>query len=415
MRSDLPSLMHARGLDALLVLGPDGKACANAAFTYFVGGAHVTSGEVIVRADGATFLLHNAMERDEAAKTGLTLIDRSCYDYPALLRAHGGQPIPAYAALLCQVLRDVDAGQRLGIYGVSEVNTALRLVDALTCEGKLEIIAEGEDDVITQARKTKDAHEATLIRRACQLAEEVIGETQTFLQSHRARDGVLVRSDGAALTVGDVKRFIRARAAERNLQGADCIFAIGRDASVPHSAGNDADPIQLGRTIVFDFFPRVPEGYHADITRTWCLGYAPPQVERAWQTVMEAHALAESRFNLRDFTWSYNEVVCDLFESRGYATLRQNPRTTRGYVHSLGHGFGLAVHEAPSISLKGWRPDEVFQPGVVFCNEPGLYDPDDPAGGWGVRVEDDYWFDVEGALHRLTSYPRDLVLPLRAS
>ncbi len=410
MKAELPELMRERGLDALLVLGPDGKSCANPAFAYFIGSAHVTTGVVIVRADGSAFLLHHTMDRDEAAKTDLKLIDRSRYNYPALLRANNGDPIAAQAALLCQALRDVEAGPRVGIYGVEEVSVTLRLVDALRRDATFTVVAEGDDDVITRARKTKDRREAALIQQVCQLAEEVIAETQAFLQAHRAHNGCLVRPDGAALTVGDVKRFIRARAAERNLHGADCIFAVGRDAGVPHSAGNESDPIQVGRAIVFDFFPRGPEGYHADITRTWCLGFAPPEVERAWQTVLEAHALAERSFNLRDFTWAYNEAVCDLFEARGYTTLRQDPRATRGYVHSLGHGFGLAVHEAPSISLKGWRPDEVFQPGTVFCSEPGLYDPE---AGWGVRVEDDYWFDEQGVLHRLTRYPHDLVIPLR--
>ena len=104
--------------------------------------------------------------------------------------------------------------------------------------------------------------------------------------------------------------------------------------------------------------------------------------------------------------------MCDLFEANGYPTIRQDYATTRGYVHSLGHGFGLAVHEAPAISLKGMRPDEKFQVGSVFCSEPGLYDPDDPRGGWGVRIEDDYWCTPEGRFERLTTFDHDLVIPL---
>jgi len=46
------------------------------------------------------------------------------------------------------------------------------------------------------------------------------------------------------------------------------------------------------------------------------------------------------------------------------------------------------------------------------CNEPGLYDPDDPRGGWGVRIEDDYWFDENGKPHRLTEFDRSLVVPM---
>ena len=81
-----------------------------------------------------------------------------------------------------------------------------------------------------------------------------------------------------------------------------------------------------------------------------------------------------------------------------------------GGGQGLGHGFGLDVHEAPYMSLRGTRADEYFERGTIICNEPGLYYPDDPRGGWGVRIEDDYWCDESGAFVRLSEFDRTLVI-----
>ena len=64
------------------------------------------------------------------------------------------------------------------------------------------------------------------------------------------------------------------------------------------------------------------------------------------------------------------------------------------------------------MSLRGMRPDEKFQIGTIICNEPGLYYPDDPRGGWGVRIEDDYWCNFDGTFQRLTEFDRALVVPM---
>jgi Xaa-Pro aminopeptidase len=412
MKSDLPRLMRERRLDALVVFGSDGLGPANAPFIYFVGDAYVTSGLVIVKANGDAYLVHHPMERDEAAKTGLQLINKAAYNLPALIQQHGGDRLAADVALMRRIFSDLGIQGRVAFYGADHVNVSYSLLSALSRAEVCEVVAEPEHDVISVARATKDADEVDHIRRTCQLTETLIGETRDYLRGHWLAGEVLRTPDGQPLTVADVKRFIRMRACALGLEMGDCIFAVGRDAGVPHSSGTPSAPITVGRTIVFDIFPRGPGGYHCDITRTWCLGDAPAHVWRAYELVKQTHALAEARFNTEEHTYAFNEAVCDLFEANGYPTIRQDYATTRGYVHSLGHGFGLAVHEAPAISLKGMRPDEKFQVGSVFCSEPGLYDPDDPCGGWGVRIEDDYWCTPEGRFERLTTFDHDLVIPL---
>jgi Xaa-Pro aminopeptidase len=412
MKTDLPRLMNERNLDALVVIGPDGMGPANAAFTYFVGDAHVTMGTILLKRNGESFIVHGTMEREEAAKTGMNLISRAAYKFPEVLKQMNGDRVAAEVEVMRRIFADAGVSGRIGFYGADQVNTSFNFLNALIREEVCEVVTEGENDVLSVARVTKDANEAALIRQTCQLTEAVIGATRDFLKSHRVQDETLLKADGAPLTIGDCKRFILREVAANGMSMHDCIFAIGRDAGIPHASGNPSDAIQLGKTIVFDIWPSGPGGYHSDITRTWCLGYAPDHVQQAYDLVIKAHDMAEGMFNTSDFTYAFNEAVCDLFEANGHKTVRQDITTTSGYLHGLGHGFGLQVHESPGMSVKGWRADEKFQAGTIVCNEPGLYYPDDPRGGWGVRIEDDYWFNLDGKLERLTTFDRSLVVPM---
>lgn len=409
MKSDLPQLLQAHQLDALVIIGPDGMGAANTGFTYFVNEAHVSSGLILIKPDGSTHLVHHPMERDEAAKTGLTLINRANYRMPDIIKQFNGDRLAAEVEFMRRIFADLGVQGRVGFFGAENVNKSFALLKAIAAEEFCEVVTQYENDVLSQAFKTKDARETQLIKNACNLTEQVIGATRDFLRQHRVVSETLHKKDGSPLTIADVKTFIRREMAAQNVSGADVIFAIGRDAGVPHSAGTPTDLIQLGKTIVYDIFPKGPGGYHADITRTWCLGYAPDEVQRAYEQVMHVHDAMEAMFNTEHETWQYQEEACRLFESMGHPTISKNPGETNGYVHGLGHGFGLAVHESPSMSNQGLRPIEKLLPGSIFCNEPGLYYPEK---GWGVRVEDDYWMSLEGNLERLTHFDRSLVVPI---
>ena len=94
-------------------------------------------------------------------------------------------------------------------------------------------------------------------------------------------EDMLIGRDGEPVTIGQVKGLINLWLAERGAENPEgTIFAIGRDAAVPHSSGNPSDILRLGQTIVFDIYPcEAGGGYFYDFTRTWCLGYAPDDVQ----------------------------------------------------------------------------------------------------------------------------------------
>jgi Xaa-Pro aminopeptidase len=106
----------------------------------------------------------------------------------------------------------------------------------------------------------------------------------------------------------------------------------------------------------------------------------------------------------------YQEIVCELFSAQGHPTIQENPQTQQGYVHSLGHGIGLNIHERPWSGINSDDKD-CLVPGAVFTIEPGLYYPDK---GMGVRLENSLYVRPDGKMEVLVDYPMELVLPVKA-
>jgi Xaa-Pro aminopeptidase len=241
----------------------------------------------------------------------------------------------------------------------------------------------------------------------------VVGQVADFLCSHPAKNGVLLKADGQPLTIGQVKRMINLWLAERGADNPEgTIFAIGKDAGVPHSTGQAEDVLKLGQTIVFDIFPcEAGGGYHYDFTRTWCLGYAPDEVQALFEDVLGVYRQVMASLEVGASFKRSQKLTCELFEALGHPTVQSNPQTENGYVHSVGHGLGLYVHERPSSGTSAPETDRL-DPGVVVTIEPGLYYPE---RGMGVRLEDTVWVSPEGGFEILAPYPLDLVLPVKAS
>jgi len=100
-----------------------------------------------------------------------------------------------------------------------------------------------------------------------------------------------------------------------------------------------------------------------------------------------------------------------MFEERGHPHIWSDPRAEEGYIHSLGHGVGLNVHERPSFGDLESNKD-TLAPGSVVTIEPGLYYPDD--GGFGIRIEDCVWMNPDtGRAEALADFSKELVLPVK--
>lgn len=413
MKSDLDRLMQENNIQALLVTGP---AQHNPAMHYLTGGGHLTHADLIKPLGKAPILFCGPMERDEAAKTGLPTISYTSYPFEELRQQAKGDLALAYALRYQRMLADAGvASGRVSLYGRDNIGSSFAIFTTLQrLMPEIEITGEIDNSILLQSMATKDEDEIARIRRMGQITTEVVGMVAEFLGSHQARDNRLVKADGEPLTIREVKRKINLWLAERGAENpTGAIFAIGHDAGVPHSSGNPDDFLTLGKTIVFDIFPcEEGGGYHYDFTRTWCLGYASDGVEALYDDVYSTYQNVMGEIQKDASCSGYQQRTCELFEAQGHATIRQDPALQDGYVHSLGHGLGLHVHEAPWFrAAEASTPADRLLPGSVVTIEPGLYYP---SKDMGVRLEDTVYVRPDGQMEILAHYPLDLIIPVRS-
>lgn len=412
MKSDMDAFMQASDLDALIVFG---DAEHNPPMYYFTGGGHVSHAILVRKRGEEAVLFHGDMERDEAAKSGLKLIPFSKYDFDEPLNKADNDHDLASAMRMKLMLEDVGlASGRVGVYGVYDVGAVFGLLTRTRkLMPELEFVGERRDNsIFMRAMETKDENEVERIRRMGRITTEVVGLVRDYLTSCEVReDEVLLKEDRTPLTVGDVHSRIRLWIAERGAElPSGFIFAIGRDAGVPHSSGNPSDLIQLGKTIVFDIYPaEAGGGYYYDFTRTWSLGYAAPEAQELYDQVKEIFDRVMEDFDLNASFKDYQRMTCEYFESKGHRTPLNAKAPVEGYVHSLGHGVGLNIHERPFSGLQA-SDDQRLKAGVVITSEPGLYYPEK---GMGVRIEDTLWVRPDGKFETLAEYPYDFVLPMK--
>jgi len=372
MLTDLDPLLRERGIDAVIV--PMHEAM-HPSFRWLARGAKVTRGYAVKLVDRDPVLVTYPMERDEAAATGLDVRLVHDFDYDRILR-EASNPSEAYAGLFSSVLRDLGAGQVVAFFGNAPLQLYIALVEAMEWRGWRIYRSRGED-LIQLARKRKEPWEIEAIRSVGARTEQVVDGVRELLRG--ARPG---------LTLGDLKTFVSTEIVRLGMiEDHETILSQGRDAGVPHSRGDARALVQPSLPIVLDIFPAdKSSGYFFDLTRTFCVGPIPDALQRLHDDVLDAFTRARDAMRPGTPASGYQALVCDLFEAKGYPTTRSNPKTLEGYVHSLGHGVGLEIHEKPSFALLPTNRD-LIEAGDIVTIEPGLYFPERELG---VRIEDTF-------------------------
>jgi Xaa-Pro aminopeptidase len=403
MKSEIPGLMKERGLDAIAVLG---GGVDNPVMTYMTGLARLMRSMFVMRANGDCLLVHNPMERDEAAPTGLPRMD---FVQAGLKRftEEEGSDAGGEARMLCHVLEKLGAKGKVAFYGRVEANRLLYQADLIGKRMKdVEIVFDADKSIFEVARFIKTPDEIEKMRDVGRRTCEAIGITRDFLFSCGIEGSRVTKPKGGPLRIGDLRATLRSELIKRGLvESSGTILSMGRDSAVPHNFGNDDAVVEPGKTIIFDVFPvEIGGGYVFDITRTYCVGEVPPAVQKIYDDVKEAHRMSMEALKIDTFARVYQDKVCDFFESRGYATIRQNEANVEGYVHGLGHGVGLEVHERPRLGGSQANVDKLV-PGVVVTVEPGLYFE---SKGMAVRIEDIVFARPDGKFEVLVEFPREL-------
>ncbi|HYJ34190.1 MAG TPA: Xaa-Pro peptidase family protein [Candidatus Binatia bacterium] len=405
MKRDIDLLLRERGLAAAVVLKGE---FPNPTFRYVAGppAAHMTTGIIVCRAGATPFLLHGGMERDAAVETGFERAEYGDFAYSKIL-AEESSSLRAYARLIERVLdrAGVTNGPVL-IGGIMDVGRGYHVLNRLRELMPGITLAEDTDPgLFLKARLTKDADEVEAVRAVGRVCERAFARVRQVIAGGRL-EGAKLKDAQGWVTIGRLRAEVRRVFFEAGLEEPHGnIIAMGRDAGVPHNSGNDADVLEEGKPIVIDLFPvQSGGGYYFDVTRTICVGRAPSELRDLHALVREAVDRTMETIHEGSPGRTYQEQVCDLFEARGHKTIRQDERLEEGYVHGLGHGIGLEIHERPNLSGNAANRDRI-EAGSLFTVEPGLYYP---SRGLGIRIEDVAWVKPDGSVENLTNIPYEL-------
>jgi Xaa-Pro dipeptidase len=247
------------------------------------------------------------------------------------------------------------------------------LSKAVGGEEKLELAG----NFIRELREVKDKQEIQLIRKACNFTNIGMKAAAQIL-----RPGIKEKDVAA-----EVEYAMRKKGSDGT--AFETIIASGISSAFPHGSCSDRT-IQEGDLIVVDLGATY-KFYRSDMTRTFVAGKASEKQSKIYKTVklgqQKAFESIKPGISGKDVDAAAREVI----EAAGFGEY---------FVHNLGHGVGLEVHEAPILS-----PDskDLLDTGNVVTDEPGIYLP----GYGGVRIEDTVLITKNGA-EKLTIGPYDL-------
>ncbi|MFA6364649.1 M24 family metallopeptidase [Methanoregula sp.] len=225
---------------------------------------------------------------------------------------------------------------------------------------------------IEQMRAKKTPEEIRLIQTVQKKTERAMAFGISLIRNATVKKGILCH-DGAPLTSELVRTAMHKHLMDDGCRAVETIISCGEDTAFPHIIGSG--PLRPNMPIVIDMFPEdETTGYYADMTRTVSKGKPDQQITDMYAAVKEAQQIGISHIKAGVPGADAHTAVVDYFKSRGYES------DTRGFIHNLGHGVGLQVHEFPTVGPAGGA----LKTGFVVTVEPGLYYP----GVGGVRLED---------------------------
>lgn len=231
--------------------------------------------------------------------------------------------------------------------------------------------------LVERMRMVKDAQEIELITAAQRIADDAF---EALLAA-----GIEGRTERElALTL---EHDMRLRGAES--PSFDSIIAHGPHGALPHATPRDVR-IERGQLIVIDWGAKYA-GYCSDCTRTVAVGEPGPEAREAYELVLGAQQVGLDEVRAGGDCRQIDKAVRDIIYGAGHEG---------HYGHGLGHGVGLEIHEAPTLSF---RSEDTLEAGNVVTVEPGVYVP----GRFGIRIEDLVVVTDDG-IRILTSVPKGL-------
>ena len=243
------------------------------------------------------------------------------------------------------------------------------------------------NDNFTPERERKSPAEIEHVRQSERIAEAGLCRGLQLIREAKVDKKGFLKWNGEPLTAEMLQGEVNAEIARNNGSATGTITAPGVQGADPHLTGSG--PVRAGEPIVFDIFPRSDAtGYFGDLTRTVVKGKASETVKKAFTAVYDAQRKAIEMLKPGVLAKDVHNKASEVMASYGFKTDNKAAKPY-GFIHSLGHGVGLEIHEKPSLSADSTT---ILQPGHIVTVEPGLYYSE-----WGgIRIEDTLAITEEG-------------------
>lgn len=235
------------------------------------------------------------------------------------------------------------------------------------------------EEFIMSLRLKKDPEDIRNVKRAIEITEKVLAHGVS-----KVAPGVTELEITAELEYQ-----MKVLGAER--PSFSTIVLSGKRSALPHGRPENQQ-INTGDLLLFDLGV-FADGFCSDITRTFLVGEGSDEQKKIYETVRIANEKAIHAVKAGEPIKAVDLAARDYIESQGYG---------KYFMHRVGHGLGLEIHEAPSIHSQN---ETRIEPGMLFTIEPGIY----ISNMGGVRIEDDVYIRPDGEVEVLTSYPKELI------
>ena len=211
------------------------------------------------------------------------------------------------------------------------------------------------ENIIEKQRMIKDEEEISEMQKACEITDNCFSYILTYIKPGMTEKQI----------ADEIENYFRKRTDGLSFE---TIVASGENTSKPHAVPTERK-IQKQDIITIDMGCRV-NGYCSDMTRTFFVGNVPEEVKPVYDLVLKNQVQTIEQMKDGENTRLLTKMVENDFKLNGY-----------DLIHSLGHGVGLEIHEAPYVNYKS---DVPLKENMVVTDEPGIYVP----GKFGVRIED---------------------------
>ncbi len=257
---------------------------------------------------------------------------------------------------------------------VAQLDSFRKMLDAI------EVSADGGlRKKIDSLRATKTDFEVGCLVKAQRIAEKAFLDVLDFIKA-----GVTERDIAAELEY-------RMKKYGSEKPSFDTIAVAGLKSAMPHGEP-DGNVVKNGDFITMDFGATY-NGYHSDMTRTVAVGYVNDKMQLVYDTVLKAQLAAEKVVKAGVKCADVDKAAREVISDAGFGEY---------FTHSTGHGIGLEIHEAPTVS---YLSETELQSSMVISDEPGIYIENE----FGVRIEDMLLVTADGSKN-LTVCEKSLII-----